>query len=293
MVKNNESYVVKRYGNSEEGLSFIRKLQERVNVFRSAGLGDSDFESQLLGPYEDNFFSRLWELNLAERLQESGFRICSQATGPDFMFSIDGKTVWVEAISPKPTGSLEEYCRPLGKDEMFRCRSVPFQEILLRITAAIKEKFIKFGRYIENGVVKRCDINVIAVDVSQLGFYGDTGISQAPTIVEAVYPVGPLTLLINKETGKVCDRYLSYRPDISKSSGEKEVKISTDNFLSGAYDIISAVIGGFGAIQRTYFTVAHNVSAKNVLPPGKVLADKEYVPKFEEDHLVLKDIRSA
>ncbi|WP_428563118.1 MAG: hypothetical protein ACP59X_23180 [Solidesulfovibrio sp. DCME] len=286
-----DSYVVKRYGQFEAGSAFVDRLQQRVGDFRNAGLGDKDFESQLYGQSRDNFFSRLWELNLAEILQYSGCVISSRPIGPDFFTRIEDKNVWFEAVSPRPEGFPDEFDRQFSDDKI-EVRDVPFRQILLRITSAIRDKAKKFEDYIKNGIVGASDVNIIAVDVTQLGDYGDVGVSQSPTIVEATYPVGPLVLKIEIKTGKVVEEGLSYRPVIEKNASDRTIQVPTETFLSGAYSHIGAAISGFGALQKTNFTLVHNVTATNKLPLGTLRMDKEYFPRVEEGMISLIDVQS-
>jgi len=289
-METDRSFVEQKYKSTERGKIFIETLRRRVSRFRAAGLGDEDFEGQLYSPNGDNFFSRLWELNLAERLQEGGLDISSSRTGPDFRALVDGLVVWFEAVSPKPEGLPKEYFCPVEEGAPIKCVTVPFEKILLRVTSAIRDKAEKFGIYIDNGIVNTNDICIIAVDTTQLGVDGAVGVSQSPIVVEATYPVGPLELKIDLETGNITDSGLSYRPTISKISSKGFVPVETDSFLSGGYRHIGAVIGSFGAVHHAHFTLVHNFSADNTLPHGVLKVEKEFVPRIKKTGFVLEEI---
>ncbi|MHC1791039.1 hypothetical protein [Solidesulfovibrio sp.] len=286
------SFVEKKYSGTDRGKIFIDSLRIRVSRFRTAGLGDEDFEGQLYGSREDNFFSRLWELNLAERLQESGLDISSRRTGPDFKALIDGTVVWFEAISPKPEGLPKEYFCPVAEGTSIRCITVPFEKILLRVTSAIRDKAKKFDHYISDGIVNENDICVVAIDTTQLGMDGAVGVSQNPTIVEATYPIGPLELKIDRETGDIVDSGLSYRPTVPKISPNGFVSVETDSFLSGGYRHVGAAIGSFWTMPRTHFTLVHNISAGNRLAIGVLKVEEEYVPANNQKEFVLRKLTS-
>lgn len=282
MIDKNSSYAVKKFGKTPQGLLFLEQLQVRISEFKAAGLGDADFESQLYRPESDTFFSRYWELTLAEKLQESGLSVSSQPIGPDFMTNIEGHTVWFEATSPRPEG-LQNYLKK-------HCCSVPHREILLRITSAIRDKVKKFRDYIKKGIVGISDINIIAIDVTQLGIDGNTGISQGPTIIEAVYPVGPIAIKLNTDTMKPVDSYTSYRPRIEKTTQTTNVQVNTDNFLTDTYYNISAVLSGLSCFSHTTYTLVHNFKTLNPLHPKKFNVDKEYIAIVKQDYLELTDI---
>lgn len=293
MTYKNKSYALNTYSDTSEGLIFLNDLKKRVNKFKSTGLGDSNFEEQLYGDRREDFFSRLWELRLAEKLQESGLDIRSSPSGPDFTTSIQNRTIWFEAISPTPSGFQDDIDYDTSKAYSIRCNEVPHKKILLRITSAIKDKMEKYEKYIAKGIVGTHDINIIAVDTTQLGLHGYIGISQNPSILEAVYPIGPFFVSINKDNMRITDRGTSYRSEIEKESQSKTIQIPTDSFLSNNYKNISAVIGAWSSFKGSACTIVHNINAANQLPCRLLNTEKEFVAEIKRDILTLTDINNT
>lgn len=99
---------------------------------------DSHFRDQL----SRNFKERFWEMYLGCSLMKMGLDISSNDYGPDIKTTIDGKTVWFEAIAPGPGK---------GKDvvpEMPSNGSFPQHKIILRFTSAIWDKYQKLEKYL-------------------------------------------------------------------------------------------------------------------------------------------------
>jgi type I restriction enzyme S subunit len=104
--------------------------------------------------------------------------------GPDFGIIHSGATIWIEAIVPAPEGIPEDYLRTPGIGEVV-VKSMPHQEMLLRWTAALKEKRAKLQRYIETGIIEATEPTAIAINECRLCDFAvdDRGISQMPFAV--------------------------------------------------------------------------------------------------------------
>jgi hypothetical protein len=87
--------------------------------------------------------------------------------------------------------------------------------VLLRWTAAFKEKWQKLQEHQRKGIVGPDDAYVIAISGVQLGSIGsismDYGISGLPLAVETVFPVGPLSGFGGNETAEFISTSLSRR----------------------------------------------------------------------------------
>src|SRR5690606_24051054 len=122
-------------------------------------------------------------------------------------------------------------------------------------------------------VVAPEDAYVIAVNGCRLrgGVFSQfEGISQYPNAVEAVFPVGPMQITINRDSLEVVDRGHQFRPYIIKTSG---AHVPADTFLDPRFSPISAVwaldLNGesvFG--NREALAVVHNPLARVSLPIG-------------------------
>jgi hypothetical protein len=146
-------------------------------------------------------FQRAWEMMVARHLDAQGYAISTKAHGPDFRFEHDGRTFWVEAVSPEPMGVPGDYLEGPKPGE-FKVGNVPHEEVRRRWTAAVKDKAIKLAGYKAKDIVSDDDVYIIAVNGCQLGALPiHHGVSQLPYAVEAVYPAGPIAIPVDKKTG--------------------------------------------------------------------------------------------
>lgn len=121
----------------------------------------------------------------------------------------------------------------------FKVGTFPHNEILLRWTAAIKEKSVKLDKYREAGIVRDTDAYVIAINGCQLGpLQLNHGISRYPFAVEAVY-CGPLAVTIDTATGRAGKSFATERTSILNANA---APVSTSFFVDPAHAAISAII---------------------------------------------------
>lgn len=270
--------------------------------YSAQGLADSHFEIEITTS-EENFWQRVWEMVLASQLAGCGHKLSSADQGPDFNFTCEGRTVWVEAIAPRPMGLPPDWMELRNRGEV-RVRDYPHQEILLRWTSAIRTKHQKLvGRgapgtenfepgYLRNGTVKQTDAFVVAVNGSGLAATPETyGISQVPYILEAVFPIGPISVGVERATGEFGRAYQAYRPIINNKSG---AEVRTDCFLNPEYAGVSAVMGCATLSPPEYakspVVVVHNLYARSPIPTGILGADIEYVARVDNDQLMFDDV---
>lgn len=284
------SYVNTKFGNDNESLRFLDELQIRVARYKAAGLADRHFEQHLYGPSREIFFERIWELNLAEHLQECGLELRSANKGPDFLAEIEGRKVWFEATAPCPKGIPDDYLEPIKQGDSFKCGDALFLEVLLRVTSALSDKSKKILKYIKDGCVDKDDICVIAVDTSMLGVIPDIGVSQLPIITEVTCAVGPMVMQLDTKTNKIVSQALSYRKCVIKETEKGPVQIPTDFFFSGKHLHISAAIGSFGANRRKRLALVHNLTAINPMPLKRLKVDQEFVQSRTANGFTLVDV---
>jgi hypothetical protein len=163
----------------------------------------------------------------------------------------------------------------------------PHEAILLRWTAAIKAKRDQFCRYIERGQIDRRAPTVIAVNSCRLSqFPEEVGITRWPFAVEAVFPIGPISIPINIETGEAGPSSQSLRFSVVNRNGSQ---VPTDNFLDPSYAGVSAVLGCATCYAATppRLIAVHNPLALNPLPPGLLGATVEYIATRVGDEFCL------
>jgi type I restriction enzyme S subunit len=255
--------------------------------YLDSGLAPPNVEAEIMTG-DRGLYAHVWEAMLYRHLRLLGFgfhkgnvRRAGQR-GPDFGIIHEGRTLWIEAIVASPEGIPDDYLRPPAPGE-FRAGSFPHQQILLRWTSALRDKRAKLQRYVADAVIPNTEATVIAVNgcrTTGLG-YQDNGITQLPFAVEAVFPVGPLAVRVNRNDGRVVgDGFHTARFTIEKPNG---AHVPTDSFLNPEYANVSAILD----CSRSHMcyglplAVVHNTLARVPLPHGLLGADKEYVADDE------------
>ena len=264
------------------------------------GLADPKFITELRADSSQKFWSCVSEALVAYRLRDKTF--CpreSRGKGPDFLVMASTRKVWIEVVCPEPVHVSADWLSPRSGEAV----SFPHEEILLRWTSAIKAKAeVLIGSpdgkregYLKSGLVAPDDAYVIAVNGCQLRsgpFSALFGISQFPFAAEAVFPIGPYQLRINRETLKVVDRGHQHRPFVLNKNG---AEVPAHTFLDPRFSPIRAIwavdLNGGSAIGNSEPTaVVHNPNAINPLPLGFLPTDHEYVAVPEGSDLVLSKV---
>jgi hypothetical protein len=178
---------------------------ELLTTYQASGLAPPNMPQEVAAG-ERGLRAHIWEAMLYRYLSERGFKFRPSLVtkagqqGPDFGLLDGARTIWVEAIIPAPEGIPAEFLIPPQRGVVMS-RSVPHKEILLRWTAALKEKREKLEGYERNGIISANDPRVIAINGCRLGdwFIDDNGISQMPFAVEATFPVGPIAVPVSRD----------------------------------------------------------------------------------------------
>ena len=250
-----EYEAVRKASHHEGARLFIEDLWERYKP-----LADDHF----LSDAQKHFHERFWEMYLACTLMENGIDLKSTGgTGPDFYFETPERKVWIEAVAPGPgTGAdrAPEIIYGVGG-------TVAHDPIVLRLTAAIRDKKLLMESAISKGIVSPDDAIIIAVNHRNIpkAFMGST----IPFILKAVFPFGHLSVAFNRDTMEIVDSRYAYTPKITKHGG---AEVSTEAFLDPAYAIVSGVIdSGVNCVNYPEkmgkdFLLVHNPTARQELP---------------------------
>lgn len=260
------------------------------NDFVESGLADTTYIAELTSGDDGKFWSRVSEALISSHLKYAGMTLDNSPRdeGPDFLLMDGDRKIWIEVISPTPSGVPDGWIKSTSqKLEVF---TLPHESILLRWTSAIKEKAEKligksdgsYEGYISKGIVAPEDAYVIAINGCQLhrpGFIGMEGISQFPYAVEAVFPVGPFQVFISPDTMKQVGADYQYRPEIININGSP---VPADTFLDPKFEQVSAIwavdIDGSSVMgNRECLAVVHNPNAMNPIPTHLLPAYDEYV----------------
>ncbi|MGA3303553.1 MAG: hypothetical protein ABSC72_09735 [Methylovirgula sp.] len=267
---------------------------ELLTAYETSGLAPPNLRQEVSSG-ERGLRAHIWEAMLYRHFFERGFEfrrnnvVRAGQRGPDFGIIRNGATIWIEAIVPAPEGIPTEYLKTPKVGEVI-LKTMPHQEILLRWTAALKEKREKFQWYVENGIVLASEPTVIAINGCRLREFAidDHGISQMPFAVEATFPVGPMAVPISLDGHPDGKATRIPRHSIQNANG---AEVRTDSFLNPLYENISAVIAAvrWDMLQPLPLTVVHNPLAK-VKSPRQIFgaaADREYVADDQGDHYLL------
>ena len=281
----------------------MAKLAATCQAFVDSGLADPKFAAELVSGSDTKFWSCVSEALLAERLRDKTFPARTKpGHGPDLLVLSGNRKVWVESICPEPAGLPDAWLNIQPNT----VGDFPHQAILLRWTSAVKEKAEKLlgsfdGQtrgYLAKGVVAPSDAYVIAVNGCRLRhgpFSALLGISQFPFAAEAVFPIGPYQLQINRETAKVVERGHQVRFHVEKPN---KALVPTRMFLDPHFAGVSAIwaveLDGASAVgNHEPSAVIHNPLATNPVPIGFLNADDEYVAVKDGDEYVFSKVEPA
>lgn len=193
-------------------------------------------DRHFLTEVKKNFHQRTWEMYLACALIANGVRISSSNKGPDIKISQGNQTIWIECIAPA-SGSGPDRVPDVQTEGL---HSVPEDEMVLRLSAALKEKFTKYQEYLRKGIVAPNDIFIIAINRGNFDF-PDT---DAPLIFKCLFSLGHLTLSMDfsPEKGETIGTPYSHYSQriklIKKQGGSVPMNFFGDTTHAG----ISAVI---------------------------------------------------
>lgn len=251
---------------------------------------DKDFVKKF--PYE--FLPCFWEMYLTCTLLHLKLSVKpkKKKEGPDILLELDNNRIWVEAIAP--TGGAPSKPDSVPKMKVFKGDSsqeevvaskVPEEKIILRLTSAIVKKYEeKYSKYLNKRILDKEDCYIIAIN--------GTDIPSCPfvknCILKAVFPMGHLQFLFDRNSGSLGDPSYSYRPEISRNRG---MNISTEIFLDPHFKNLSAVlfstIGPGCDLEKVGmgedFILVHNPLAKNPLTEGLIKTGLEWFAKETND----------
>jgi type I restriction enzyme S subunit len=239
-------------------------------------------EPSFLSEARKHFHERTWEMYLACVFLRHELKIQkkSSAEGPDIQLLNQGRTIWVEAIAPT-SGTGQDAVPPL---ENGKAQDTPKDQIILRLTAAIKEKFDQYKKYRKKNIIGDKDCFVIAVN----GGHVRSALPDPPPpyIVSSVFPFGDPVVTMDKKSMELIDCSFDYRDTITKRSG---APVPTNVFENEEYSGISAVLySWFNVVNRptqmgAEIEYVHNpLATKNRLPRGFFRFGREWWVESEE-----------
>ncbi|MBW4553086.1 MAG: hypothetical protein KME35_18535 [Aphanocapsa sp. GSE-SYN-MK-11-07L] len=213
--------------NCQESKIFVEQLWRKAHQY---------LDSDILKELPDQFHQRFWEIYLAASLLEAGLNLqrSSGRDGSDICIKAnDGSKIWVEAV----TASLGQGNDAVQETEIGAVRSVPDDQIKLRLLNAFAEKSRKYRCYREKNWVGSEEPYIIAINAAQVP--SATRELEIPRIVRSLLPFGFQVLHLSRETLEVAGTSYEYQGEVVKASG---TEIETTSFLNPEYSGISAVI---------------------------------------------------
>lgn len=260
------AYMAMRWPQAQRLTEYVRNLwadycqievEDRSHVVR-----------QLINDDDEQFWQRLWELQLGSYLLRLGYKPFSPKIGPDFRFELEGLTVWIEATSPTPRGIPPAWLQfPSGGTGT--TYETPNTEMLLRWTSAFENKRSKFESYAAQHIISPGEACVIAINGGQLSGFWQTphGISQMPWCVEVVFPVGPLQVKFFRGRDETEWGHVERHEIFNKNGADIKLYPFITPECSGISAVVSCVVGCSPDLSLPLY-VAHNPLAKVPLPFG-------------------------
>jgi hypothetical protein len=213
-----------------------RCQEAKIFVEELWGKAHKYLDSDILKELPVQFHQRFWEIYLAASLLESGLNLqhSSGRDGPDICIKAnDGSKIWVEAVTASPGQGNDA----VQEAEIGTVRSVPDDQIKLRLLNAFAEKSRKHKRYREKNWVSPEEPYIIAINAAQVPSARRE--LEIPRIVRSLLLFGFQVLHLSRETSEVTGTSYEYQGEVIKASG---TEIETTSFLNPEYSGISAVI---------------------------------------------------
>jgi len=277
--------------------SYRQALEQVAREFMESGIADPKYLSEITSGSDGKFWSCLSEAFIYQRIKHLDLpRRIHLGEGPDFLVQRGDKKVWIEVVCPEPSGVPSDWL----DIQVIKAGSVPHEAILLRWTSAIKDKTEKLvGRadskvkgYLQTGVLSENDAYVIAVNGCQMRhgpFPALHGISQFPYAAEAVFPVGPYQISIDRDSLKKVGEGHQIRFHVPKPNGSE---VPTHAFLDPSFRHVSAVwaidFNGTSVIGNSEpSALIFNPNAAQPLERGLLVADDEFFATKTGDEYTL------
>lgn len=226
-------------------------------------------DTNFLSDARNHFHQRFWEMYLCVTMLKRGSTIEKAGSeGPEFSITINGRRFWLEAIAPE-AGTTDDRVPELV---MGQANSVHTGKMLMRYTAALKEKLNKYQESRKKGIIAEGDGYIIAISGSKIPSARFGKYLNVPFIAQALLGIGELTIAINPQTGTKVGEYYGRRDEVRNKN---DAPISTRPFLDPAYNGISAIIHSTADVARYAcdgiiwgedFEVLHNPLATACLP---------------------------
>lgn len=284
-----ESYCIQR--DSESSTHIKEHIEYLWDIFEPYAEPGFREEAKI----EEFFSQKMWELYCGATMRFHGKNIVEKGKkGPDHLLCESLGKVWVEDIAVT-SGVGPDAVPPLRsanvlKGESISTQTIPEDEMALRITHGLREKFYKYERYCENDVVKQNEPYVIAINRGAF-LYPD----HIPLVLKAVFSIGQPFMRFDPETGEHTSSGWTREGEIFKING---APVPKNFFQLEEFAGISAVIYckenicSIPKILGDDMYIVHNPLARNPLPREFFPFGFEYFVN-ESEYVVCKDNRAS
>ena len=256
---------------------------------------DNDFPMKLAHDFDAHF----WEMHLTCNLISKSFPVVpkKESKGPDILITDSIRRIFIEVVTcdegalTNPDRVPERPVYIINTIRTAKAFPFPENEILLRYTGKILDKYKQYIAYLEKGIVSASDSYIIALNSCKIrqAILGDgIGGSALPLIVKAVLPIGHKAVTISKLSGSALDWHYQYRPNILRSSGSD---VNPDLFLRDEYNGISGVLYSNTHVWNIFSSrikhgddiiFIHNPKAMNSIPNDYFRFGIEYIIKAND-----------
>jgi hypothetical protein len=226
-----------------------------------------------------DFYPVWWELYLAYALSAAGVSLVPRKDRPrdagkgrPDLLAVNPR-VWIEAVMPQP-GNGADALIEASAEGVFE---VPAETFVLRLATALREKFDKVSRYIEDGTIPMSDATIIAISGGRLPFRFQE--YPIPNIVRALCGVGFLGMELDVQSRRRLGAYVEFRDHIDKKS---KSPVPTDLFLKKESAHVSAVLYSsadcvnYPRRPGMEFVLVHNPKASVPLPSSWLPLGEQY-----------------
>lgn len=212
---------------------------------------------------------------------------------PDLCILDGQQRIWVEAMAPDrglPGNDQVPEIVPINEGGGVQAR--PVRQMQLRITSALRKKSEVLTRYLNQGVIEDNDICLLAIGAARFGIYaGDAGL---PLALSAVFPIGDEFIRVDRDNLHVIERGFHGSFEIERTGPH----IPRTAFLDDQFCHVSGLIwsrisiGNMNRIERP-LTLIHNPVARNPMPQGWGVWDREFIATQNGESWTVTDILAA
>jgi hypothetical protein len=145
---------------------------------------DKDFLSEL--SIEERRISRESELILAHELfiRKYEFKKRTRSEGPDFLLAYEGKTIWIEVVTPNE-GNYPVLKNRIINDNGGVSGVVDDKNCKIKISSVLKDKKDQYLKYREEGIARNDDVKIICINVCNLS----DGPEYCPYVASVLYDI--------------------------------------------------------------------------------------------------------